>query len=84
MVEQLVEGSRVGRCSGVAVLAWRVNELVDLGDQAAGDIFGDRDRALRPSLVAIVEQPCRSGLHEDDVDGMPGRIVQLAGDPGPR
>src|SRR5581483_11461944 len=83
--ERLERRQRRGRLDAVAaaVLAQRPDEPVDLADRLARDLLDRRQRRPRPLGVALLEQPGGAGLHEDHVDRVRRRVVEVARDPRP-
>ncbi len=46
------------------------------------DLLDGVERAPGGGRILLVQQPRRAGLHQDHVDRVAGRVVQLPGDPG--
>ena len=62
------------------VVAECAHELVDLAERVARDLLHRVERGPGAGRIALLEQSGRTGLDEDDVDRVPGRVVQVAGD----
>ena len=59
------------------------DELVDLAERLARDLFDRLERRLRALRVPGAEQPGRPCMDEDDVDGVSGGVVEVACDARP-
>ncbi len=66
--------------SARVVVAQRANELVDLAERLARDLFDRHQRRAGALWIPLLEQPGRPGLDEDHVDRMPGGVVEIACD----
>jgi hypothetical protein len=81
---QIIDVDRAGQRRELAacgaVLAQRSHEAVDLADGRAGNVLDRFQRSLRALRVAVAEQPCGAGLHQDHVHGVARRVVQFARD----
>src|SRR6185312_575795 len=80
-VKRAEPGRRLDRLVG-RVLAQPAHQLVDLADGLAGDVLDRRERRAGRLGVALLKQPGRARLHQDHVDRVGGRVVQVARDPG--
>ena len=80
--ERVERGETRGRLdlAGRDVLAQRADELVDLAERVARDLFDCPERGAGSRRIPFLQQAGRTRLDEDHVDRVPGRVVQVAGD----
>src|SRR6266511_3606552 len=84
VIQQLVQCRGIGRYRrlGAAVVAQRPYQLVDLAHRGAGHLLDGGDSPAGALGVAVVQEAGRTGLDENHVDRVAGRVVQLTGDAG--
>jgi hypothetical protein len=70
------------RAVHLPVVAEETDDVIDLLDRLASEVL-DRRHSLRRALAIALAQHARSPrLHQDGVEGVSGRVMELAGDPG--
>src|SRR6266511_1072834 len=80
-VERREPGWRVHGSARRAVVAKRADDLVDLAGRLARQLLDCFERRL--GALGVLPHPGAAGPHRDDVDGVAGGVVEVAGDPGP-
>jgi hypothetical protein len=60
-----------------------VHDRVDLAQCLAGDGLDRRQRVARAARIPFCEQSRGAGMDQDHVDGVAGRVVEVARDPRP-
>ena len=82
-LDEGVEGGQPDRRRdglGGVLLAEDVHEAVDLADRLTSNLLDRLERGAGALGIALAQEPRRAGLDEDDVERVPGRVVQVAGD----